>query len=86
MCLRDQGLHKSYTNLSAWNMTQGEIFLASSKSQIWISAGPGHRQLVQSYLFLLGEGNVDTYLVPWGGSNIPPGGWSCVCFLRRHYF
>lgn len=26
------------------------------------------------------------YLIPWGGSNIPPGGWNCVCFLRRCYF
>lgn len=30
--------------------------------------------------------NMGAYLIPWGGSNILPGGWNCVCFLRRCYF
>lgn len=75
MCLRDQGLHKSYTNLSARSMTQGNIFLASY-SQIRISEGPRHRHLAKGYSFLLREGNVDSYLIPWSWSNIPTGRWS----------
>lgn len=53
---------------------------------MWIYAGPRHRQLVESYLFLFGDRNLEAYLIPWGGSNIPPRRQSCVLFLRRWYF
>lgn len=46
-------------------MTLGEIFLVS-ENQIWVSERPGRRHLVKSSLFLLGNGNIEAYLIPWG--------------------